>query len=123
VGLLDSIKLSSRSASNVFLQKKLQDACDEIEQGRKMSVALTNQKIFPNLMIQMLAVGEETGNLAEMFKRVADYYDNDLESSLESLTSLMEPAMMVFVGFIVFFFVIGVLLPIMGISQAIQSQM
>ncbi|MHB2016010.1 MAG: type II secretion system F family protein [Candidatus Xenobia bacterium] len=79
--------------------------------------------MFPPLMVQMATVGEESGNLDLMFERVAEYYEEELDNAIGSLTALIEPAMMVIVGLIVGVFVMGILLPIMGISAAVQNQM
>ncbi|MHB2021299.1 MAG: type II secretion system F family protein [Candidatus Xenobia bacterium] len=80
--------------------------------------------MFPQLMVQMATVGEESGNLDLMFERVAEYYEEELDNAIGSITSLIEPAMMMVVGgLIVGVFVMGILLPIMGISAGVQKQM
>ena len=75
------------------------------------------------MLIQMSAMGEEAGSLPDMMERVADYYDEELDASVDALTALLEPCMMVLIGGVVGVFVMGVLLPILGVSSSVQEQM
>lgn len=123
VGLVPSINLSAQTIENSVYREALVQVSKDIQEGNSFSAALKNQKDFPPMMTQMVGIGEQSGNLDDMFLRMADYYDRQLEGSLKTIVSLMEPLTMVFVGGIVFVFVLGVFLPIMGIVQALQSQM
>ena len=75
------------------------------------------------MLIQMSAMGEEAGSLPDMMERVADYYDEEVDASVDALTALLEPTMMVLIGGVVGVFVMGVLLPILGVSSSVQEQM
>lgn len=123
VSLLESLQLAAGSSGSLVVKKALGDAGLSIEKGSSFSSAITKTRVFPQIMTQMISVGEESGDIDEMLFRVSDYYKKELDTTLSSLTSLIEPIMMVLVGVAVFFFVIGLLLPIMGISQAYQQQM
>lgn len=123
INVMESIKLVAEATDNLLVRKALKEVGVQIEKGVSFSTAVANSGIFPMMLVQMVAVGEETGNLDEQFAHISQFYENELENSLNSLTSLIEPVMIVFVGIAVFFFIIGVLLPIMGISQAYQQQM
>ena len=76
--------------------------------------------LFPNMVIQMIAVGEESGSLDQMSAKVADFYDQEVEATTESLTTLVEPVMMLFLGGIVGFMVISLYLPIFKIFELIR---
>ncbi|MCA9777668.1 MAG: type II secretion system F family protein, partial [Candidatus Eremiobacteraeota bacterium] len=76
-----------------------------------------------DMLIQMSAMGEEAGSLPDMMERVADYYDEEVDASVDALTALLEPSMMILIGGVVCVFVMGVLLPILGVSSSVQEQM
>lgn len=123
VPLLQALQLISQAAGNKVVQRALDKVAKNISEGDKLSETLDRCKIFPDLMIQMASIGEEAGSLPEMFEHVAEYYEAEIDATITALTSVLEPAMMIIVGGIVGLFIMGVLLPIMGISQAVQSGM
>ncbi len=123
VNLLEAINLVADTVDNLVVKEALNKLAEEIEKGSSISSAMVKVDIFPILMIQMVSVGEETGEIDKEFEHIAKFYDGELENSLNALTSLIEPFLMVGVGIAVFFFVIGIFLPIMGISQAYQQHM
>ncbi len=116
--LLESLKMAAISSNSMVMKKAILDTAERIEKGSKLSTALIETGVYSQMLIQMVSVGEDTGNLAEMFQRTSEYYKEELDSSLASLTSLIEPVMMICVGIMVFFMVYGIFMPIMGISQA-----
>lgn len=116
--LLESLKMAAISSNNLVMRNAILDTAERIEKGSKLSTALIETGVYSQMLIQMVSVGEDTGNLAEMFERTSEYYREELDSSLTSLTSLIEPCMMIGVGIMVFFMVYGIFMPIMGISQA-----
>lgn len=123
VGLVKALDLSAQTVENTIYREALANVSKDIQEGNPFPDALRAQKVFPPMMTQMVGIGEQTGKMDDMFSRMANYYDRQLEGSLKTLVSLMEPLTMVLVGGIVFIFVLGVFLPIMGIVQALQSQM
>jgi type IV pilus assembly protein PilC len=123
VPLLESLQHVSGAAGNMVVSRTTQKLSNEIQAGKRLAIALSQVSLFPPLLVQMVAVGEETATVDTMFERVADYYEQELDAAVAGLTALIEPAMMMFVGVVVCFFVLGVLLPIMGISAAYQRQM
>ncbi|MCE1245162.1 MAG: type II secretion system F family protein [Firmicutes bacterium] len=116
--LVDSLELTAVSAGNMVIKNALLDTSERIKKGSKLSTALIENGTFSQMLVQMVSVGEDTGNLSEMFERTSEYYRQELDSALAALTSLIEPAMMIFVGIMVLFMVLGIFMPIMGISQA-----
>ncbi len=123
VPLLQSLSLVAGSAGNLVVARSLSVVASRIQDGDRISDTLESVKIFPDLMVQMAAIGEEAGSLPEMFERVADYYEAEIDATIAAMTAVLEPAMMVVVGGVVGMFVMGVLLPILGISTGQQAQM
>jgi len=119
--LLEALELTAETASNSVISNGLKTAAMDIRQGNDLSAAFERQDVFPELFVQMVGVGETTGELPAMLHRVANYYRRQLDDSLKSLTSLVEPMMMVIIGGVVFTFVLGVFLPIMGIVSALSG--
>ena len=123
VPLVDAMGLVSRAAGNEAVAKRLGRGARSIGEGEGITATLKATKIFPDMLIQMSAMGEEAGSLPEMMERVADYYDEEVDASVDALTALLEPTMMVLIGGVVCVFVMGVLLPILGVSSSVQEQM
>lgn len=123
VPLVDAVGLVSKASGNEAVATRLAKAARSIGEGEGITTTLKATKIFPDMLIQMSAMGEEAGSLPDMMERVADYYDEEVDASVEALTALLEPTMMVLIGGVVCVFVMGVLLPILGVSSSVQEQM
>jgi type IV pilus assembly protein PilC len=121
IQIQESLGLTADSADNLLVKQALHNTLDNLEQGNSLSSSLASVEIFPPMVIQMVSIGEESGNLDDMFFRLSEYYKQELEGALASLTSLIEPVMMVGVGVVVLVFVLGIFMPIMGISQSYQQ--
>lgn len=121
--LVDALGLVARASGNEEVSRRLNRSAREIGEGQGITSALRASGIFPDMLIQMSAMGEEAGSLPDMMERVADYYDEEVDSSTAAMTSLLEPCMMVLIGAIVMIFIMGVLPPILGISAGVQEQM
>lgn len=117
VPLLKSMSLVAGASGNSVVARAVEKMSKEIREGERMSVVMKRAKIFPELVVQMVSIGEEAGNISEMLDRTSEYFEQELESAIESMTSVMEPAMMILVGLIVGVFVMGILLPILGIAS------
>lgn len=123
IPLVDALGLVARSSGNEEVSRKLSRSAREIGEGSGITATLRTAGVFPDMLIQMSAMGEEAGSLPEMMGRVADYYDGEVDSSTDAMTALLEPCMMVLIGGIVMIFIMGVLPPILGISAGVQEQM
>lgn len=123
VPLVDAMNLVARAAGNEAVAKKLGKGARQIGEGEAITKTLKLTSVFPDMLIQMSAMGEEAGSLPDMMERVADYYDEEVDASVDALTALLEPSMMVLIGGVVCVFVMGVLLPILGVSSSVQEQM
>lgn len=123
VPLVDAMNLVSRAAGNEAVTKRLAKGARSIGEGEGITKTLKLTGVFPDMLIQMSTMGEEAGSLPEMMERVADYYDEEVDSSVDALTALLEPSMMIMIGGVVCVFVMGVLLPILGVSSSVQEQL
>lgn len=123
VPLVDAMGLVARAAGNEAVATRLSKGARHIGEGEGITKTLKGTKVFPDMLIQMSAMGEEAGSLPDMMERVADYYDEEVDASVDAMTALLEPAMMVLIGGVVCMFVMGVLLPILGVSSSVQEQM
>ncbi len=117
VSALDVVKDSS---GNAVLAKAVELIQTKVQQGGTISGPLGESKIFPPMVTQMVAIGEETGQLENMLEKVADFYDTEVENAVETLTSLMEPIMIVVLGGLVGAIVIGMYLPIFTVISQIK---
>ncbi len=123
VPLISALQLVAGSSGNRMVAMRIRKVGRNIQEGDAISATLKHARLFPDLLIQMCTMGEEAGSLPDMLERVADYYDEEVESSVAAMTALLEPAMMVLIGGVVGVFVMGVLLPILGISAGMQDQL
>jgi type IV pilus assembly protein PilC len=119
VPILDGLDIVSRTAGNLVIERELQEVRASISEGKTIAEPLQNSKVFPGMMVQMIAVGEETGNMEVMLNKVADFYDDEVDVAVAALTSMMEPVLMVFMGGAIGSILIAMYLPIFTIADAI----
>jgi type IV pilus assembly protein PilC len=108
-----------KSLGNKVMEEAILSARTSVEQGNLLSVALEGKACLPILMIRMIAAGEKSGRVDEMLESVANTYDDEVESLLATLTSLMEPFLMVFLGIIIGGIVIAMFLPIFKLGSVV----
>jgi type IV pilus assembly protein PilC len=120
VPMLTALDVVKETAGNMVLSKGVEEIHKEVRQGGSISKPMSKQPLFPPMVTQMVAVGEETGRLDEMLDKVADFYDDEVANSVDALTSILEPIMIVFVGGIVGSVVVGMYLPIFTIINQIK---
>ncbi len=112
VPVLRALDIVSETAGNRVISETVTRARNAIKEGEKISTPLFGSKIFPVMVTQMIAIGEETGRLDQMLVKVANFYDDEVDNTLKSLTSLIEPIMIVGLGLIVGFIAVSVISPI-----------
>ncbi len=115
-----SFDIVKNVVNNIVIAKAIEDARENIREGESISEPLKRSRLFPSVVTHMIAVGEKSGELEEMLLRVSDAYDNEVETAIASLTSLLEPVIIVAMGLIVGIIVISILLPIMEMSTVIR---
>ncbi|HKP63116.1 MAG TPA: type II secretion system F family protein [Polyangiales bacterium] len=122
VPILDALNVVSKTAGNVLIETALRDVADKITQGRTMAEPLAESKIFPSMVVQMIAVGEQTGALDVMLNKIADFYEEEVDVAVSALTAMMEPIMMVGIGGMVGFMLIAMYMPIFDIAGAVKAE-
>lgn len=120
VPILTSLEITEEASGNAVLMKAVNEVKEDVKQGGTIHDPLSNHKIFPPMVVSMIAVGEETGELDHMLSKIADFYDAEVESAVEALTSLLEPLMMVVIGGIVGSVIVGMYLPMFKIFESIN---
>lgn len=120
VPMLNALEVVKETAGNAVVAKAVEQIYDEVRQGGTISKPMTRNNIFPPMVTQMVAVGEETGRLDDMLGKVADFYDMEVENSVDNLTSMLEPIMVVGIGGIVGSVVIGMYLPIFTVINQLH---
>jgi general secretion pathway protein F len=120
VPLLSAMEIVYNLADNVVLREALEEARQEISEGASITTPLARGGIFPPSVIQMISVGEQSGNLEGMLIKISETFESEVESRLTTLTSLLEPVMILALGVLVGFVVLAVLLPIFEMSHLVQ---
>ncbi len=120
VPVLNALDIVKEVLNNVRLAEVVNEARDAIREGESIATPLRRSKEFPPIVVHMVAIGEKSGQLEEMLENVADNYDFQVDQKVESLTTLIEPIMIVFMGVGVAFVVFAVLMPILQISQHVR---
>jgi type IV pilus assembly protein PilC len=120
VPLLEGLSICAKTSGNKVIEEALMNARVSISGGKTISEPLAKCNVFPKMVTHMIAVGESTGALDAMLGKIADFYEDEVDQAVETLTSLLEPIMMVVLGTIIGFIVIAMYLPIFTMAQAIQ---
>lgn len=119
VPLLDGLSICAKTAGNKVIEEALMNARTSISGGKTIADPLAQSQTFPKMVTHMIAVGESTGALDAMLGKIADFYEDEVDQAVASLTSLLEPMMMVFLGVVIGFIVIAMYLPIFTMASAI----
>jgi type IV pilus assembly protein PilC len=120
VSMVEALKVTSRSLGNVLFQEELEKAAQDVINGKQLSQALTGSTLFPAIVPQMLAVGEETGQTDVVLVKVAEFYEEEVDTMIDSLSSLLEPIMIVVLGAGVGLIAISVMGPIASLSTSVN---
>lgn len=120
VPILTSLEIVRDTAGNQVIANAVDEARKEVQTGGMISLALQREKVFPVMAIQMISIGEETGEIDTMLMKVADFYEDEVEQAVKALTSIMEPIMIVVLGGMVGSILVAMYLPIFGIMDAIK---
>ena len=121
VPILEVLSIVQNTVGNVIMEGAIKTASGDIERGEGISNALSKHPIFPTMIIRMITAGEQTGKIDIMLERVADFLDEEIETTLSGLTSLIEPLLIVFLGVVVGGIVICMFLPIFKLSELVSG--
>ncbi len=120
VSILEGLEITAKTAGNQVVHDAVMESRQSIAGGETIAAPLEKSKVFPPMVISMIAVGEQTGGLDEMLSKIADFYDEEVDVAVSALLSLMEPAMIVVLGVIVGGMVVAMYLPIFDMMNAVQ---
>lgn len=121
VAVLEALDVTSRAVGNIVYEKELKDAADKVKNGATLSSVIEKSTLFPAIVPQMLAVGEETGQTDTVLVKVADFYEEEVDVAIESLSSIIEPVMIVIMGAMVGLIAASVMTPIASLAQNIKG--
>ena len=119
VPLIEGMDICARTAGNKIVEIAILNAIEAIKEGETVAAPLARENVFPPMVIQMIDVGESAGALDAMLSKIADFYDEEVDTAVEALTALLEPALMVFLGVIVGFIVVAMYLPIFKMGETV----
>jgi len=117
VPILEGMDITARTAGNRVVQNAIMKSRDAVEQGRNIAGPLAETKVFPPMVIQMVGVGEATGALDAMLAKVADFYEDEVDNAVASMTAMMEPLIIAILGGIIGFIVIAMYMPIFNLAN------
>ena len=120
VPIMQAIEVTGQTGGNAVLEDAMEAVIESVKSGGSIAAPLKDAAIFPPMVAQMIAVGEETGNLDTMLSKVADFYEDEVSAAIKALTSILEPVMIVLVGAIVGFIVVAMYMPMFKVYDAIQ---
>lgn len=121
VNLIDALNITAKTAGNLVLTKAIHKAMIAISEGDTITNPLSETNVFPPMVIQMIGVGEKTGNMDEMLSKIADFYDDEVDAAVAALTSLIEPVVIVVMGTVIGGLLISMYLPMFDIIGKIQA--
>ena len=122
VPILEVLQIVSNTVGNVVMEKAIRASAGDIERGEGISVALGKHPVFPTMIIRMVTAGEQTGKIENMLERISDFLDEEIETTLSGLTSLIEPILIVFLGVTVGGIAICMFLPIFKMSELVNPK-
>ncbi len=111
ISMMLTLEIAGETVGNVVIARAVESMSDSLRDGKGLTAPMESSGLFPPLVIQMMAVGEETGQLDTMLNKVSDYYDMDVEYTLRNLATMIEPILLLFVGGMVLFLALGIFLP------------
>ncbi|MGB0678354.1 MAG: type II secretion system F family protein [Polyangiales bacterium] len=121
VPILEALHIVGRSAGNVIVERAIQHTADKVSEGRPIAEPLAQARVFPPMVVQMIAVGEQTGAVDNMLTKIAEFYEEEVDVAVAGLTSLLEPIMMVGIGGMVGVLLIAMYLPIFDIANQVSG--
>mgnify|MGYP000870774055 FL=1 len=122
VPILDGLDVTARSAGNKVIEDGILYTRAKVAEGKNIAGPLDETKIFPKMVVQMIAVGESTGAMDVMLTKIADFYDDEVDASVDALTSLIEPMMMIVIGGMVGFVLIAMYMPIFSMADNLSGK-
>ena len=120
VPILQAIQITGETSGNIVVEQAMEEVYESVKRGGSIAAPIAQHDIFPPMVSNMVAVGEETGQLEDMLTKIADFYEAEVDAKVKALTSLVEPLLILFIGGVVGFIVISMYLPIFSIYEHIR---
>jgi type IV pilus assembly protein PilC len=120
VPILQGLDITAKTSGNMVIQRALMATRKSISEGKNISTPLQESGVFPSMVVQLISVGEQTGRLAEMLEKIADFYDEEVETAVQAMTSLIEPVVIVLMGIVIGGLLIAMYLPMFDLIGAIN---
>jgi type IV pilus assembly protein PilC len=121
VSVVDALDIAAKTAGNKVIEDALVRSKESVISGRPLAAPLTKEPLIPDMVTQMIAIGEQSGTLDTMLGKIADFYEDDVENAVKAMTSLIEPIMMVFLGGIIAVLVLAMYLPIFNMANVVTG--
>ena len=121
VGFLDALDITKSATPNIVVRNAIQDVRDSVKEGETINEPLRRSGVFDDIVVNMIKVGEETGELDKMLIKIADNYDEEVDSAVAAMMALLEPALIIFMGVAVGFIVIALFLPLISIIEQLNA--
>lgn len=119
--VVSSLEITSHAVGNIVYEEAIADAAKQVQAGKNLSEIIENTGLFPSIVSQMLAVGEETGQTDAVLIKVADFYDEEVDVAISSISSIIEPVMIVLMGGMVGLIAVSVMMPIAGLASNVKG--
>ena len=119
VPLVESLDSVGGASGNVVFEDATKRIREEVSTGAGLTISMQNSGVFPSMVLQMVAIGEESGSLDSMLSKVADFYEEEVDNAVKALSSLMEPIIMAFLGVVIGGLVVAMYLPIFKMGQVV----
>ena len=120
VPILQALDIVADTTGNVVVGRAVRDVQESVRQGESLARPLLDHPVFPPMVVQMMSVGEDTGALDEMLRKISEFYDQEVEATTEALTSLIEPLMIAVMGVVIGGMIIALYMPIFKVFDLIQ---
>jgi type IV pilus assembly protein PilC len=121
ISMLEAIDIAAKTSGNVVIEKSLQDCKEAISNGKPFAQQLAKQKDIPQMVSQMVSIGEQTGAMDTMLGKIADFYEDEVENAVKAMTTMIEPIMMVGLGGIIAFILVAMYLPVFQMGDTIGN--
>ena len=120
VPILQALHIVGETSGNWVVENALKNVAESVRQGKSIAEPLVAESVFPSMVTQMISVGEDSGALEQMLSKIADFYDQEVNSATEQLTAMIEPLMVAFLGVVVGGMIVALYLPIFNIFNLIK---
>jgi type IV pilus assembly protein PilC len=120
VPILQGLEITAKTAGNAIVQRAIEKTRQSISEGKTITAPLRESGVFPPMVVQLISVGEQTGGLAEMLGKIADFYDEEVDAAVSALTSLIEPVVIVLMGVVIGGMLVAMYLPMFDLVGAIK---